>query len=183
MKLQLSRWMNAICLILLFGCGGENSSGPTFIPDQVNAAFTPSGFQSIQELSPIGQEFTPTLSSLDLVELFTEDFGNLHNGVGGELVVNIQRGTITGPIIATSLPVTLPDSFSGITHFNFPSSVSLTPGEIYVIEVTVASGDAWGVGMSSGPLSTYAGGGPILQGVSQTGYDLWFKEGQVHTVP
>ncbi len=179
MKVELSLWISVICLVLLFGCGGEDSSGPTFIPDQDNAAFTPSGFQSIQALSPIGQEFTPTLSSLDFVELFTEDFGDAHNGVGGELVVNIRHGTITDSIIATSLPVTLPDSFSGITHFNFPSSVSLTPGEIYIIEITVASGDNWGVGMSGVP--TYAGGGPILQGVSQTGYDLWFKEG--HTVP
>jgi hypothetical protein len=153
-----------------------------FIVDQINVAFTPSLFQNIRHFNPIGQEFTPTLSSLDSVELFTQDFGSAHNGLGGELVVNIRLGTINGQIVGTSLPVTLPDFFSGVTHFDYSSSVSLIPGSLYVIEVLVRSGDDWGIGSSGGPSSTYSGGNQILQGVPQAGNDLWFQEGQGHTI-
>ncbi|HIE43635.1 MAG TPA: hypothetical protein EYP78_02420 [Candidatus Omnitrophica bacterium] len=152
--------------------------GYSFIIDQSNDAFSPLLYQSIQHLSPIGQEFTPTFSPLQVVELFTTDL-DIDNGIGAVLLVNIHPWTITNPIIGTSSSVTLPDNFVGVTHFDFPSSVPLIPGNLYVIEAVVVSGNNWGIGSSGGPSSTYPGGRQILQGVPQPDNDLWFREGPI----
>lgn len=147
-----------------------------FTVDQVNDAFVPPLFDSIQLLSPIGQEFTPALSFLNVVELYTSDFAR-GNGTGASLFVNLRLSTITGAIAGTSSVLVLPDNFSGISHFDFPSIVSLVPGNLYVIEVIVASGDNWGLGSSGGPSSTYPGGNWIVQGVPGPNNDFWFREG------
>lgn len=136
---------------------------------------------SIQGFSPIGQSFTPMLSGLDVVELWTMDFDS-GNVPGVELYVNIRQSTIDGPILGTSNLLQLPDNFSGETHFTFPSLVRLTPGELYVIEV-VAVGSDWGIGSSGGPSSTYPGGTWIIMGVAGDNNDLWFREGLANTTP
>jgi hypothetical protein len=146
------------------------ASALPILPDQSNDGFIPPLGQNIQFFSPIGQEFTPALTSLDAVELFT-------NGIGATLVVNIRQDTITGPLLGTSLSVSLQDLFPGITHFDFPATVPLVPGQLYVIEALVASGDFAEIGSSGGPFSTYPGGNQILQGVPQPNNDLWFREG------
>lgn len=148
----------------------------SFTIDQSNDGFSPSLFQSLPSFSPMGQEFTPTLSSLNVVELFTSDFAQ-SNGTGATLLVNIRQGAITNPIIGTSSQVALPDNFDGVTHFDFSSTVSLVPGSLYAIEVVRVSGDNWGVGSSGGPSSTYPGGNQIFNGVPQSNNDLWFHEG------
>lgn len=153
-----------------------------FIVDQKNDNFTPSLFQSIQTLSPIGQEFTPTLNSLDFVELFTQDFGRSNNPLGANLFVNIRSGDISGSILGTSDIVSLADKFSGITQFNFSKTVTLNPEQKYVIEAKFASGsDNWALGSSGGPVSTYPNGNLIstVKGVttSNSKNDLWFREG------
>jgi hypothetical protein len=143
---------------------------------------------SIQILGPIGQEFTPSISGLDEVELWTEDFGP-GNGQETELQVFIRARTIDGPILGTSLVTSLPDNFQGITSFNFPDLVSLRPGELYVIQIIVLSGDNvllghnWGVGSSGGPESTYPGGTWIVLGQPEPGNDLWFREGFAGPTP
>jgi hypothetical protein len=145
-------------------------------------------WDSIQLLGPIGQEFTPSVSGLDAVELWTGDFTR-GNGVGALLQVNIRKATITGELLATSLPVDLPDSFDGVTHFDFPGLVRLTPNEMYVIEVLVV-GDNWVVthnwsaaSCGGGPDCGYAGGNWIIQGNSVPGNALWFQEGLAASTP
>ena len=146
-----------------------------FIIDQRNDDFIPPLFQSIQFFNPIGQEFTPTLPSLDSVELFTTDFG-----VGGpvDFFVNIRANSIIGPILGTSLTVSHAGPFERITHFDFPSAVPLSPGELHVIEV-LSTGLNGGIGSSGGPFSTYAGGRQIIEGLAEPINDLWFREGPV----
>jgi len=143
---------------------------------------------SIQILGPIGQEFTPAISGLDEVQLWTEDFGT-GNGQETELQVIIRARTIDGPILGTSLITSLPDKFQGITSFRFPELVSLRPGDLYVMQVIVVSGGTvlighnWGVGSSGGPGSTYPGGTWIIQGKPLPGNDLWFREGLANAAP
>ena len=169
-----TRTVLAAVILLAFWVSPATVSAHPFTADQVNVAFVPGLFDSIQILGPIGQEFTPTLPSLDVVELFTTDFSN---SLGADLLVNIRLSTITGAIAGTSSPLTLPRGFTGVTHFDFPSAVSLVPGNLYVIEAVVTSGGNWGIGSSGGPFSTYSGGNWIIQGVSRPGNDLWFSEG------
>src|SRR5262249_38318004 len=142
--------------------------------------------QNIRLFSPIGQEFTPMFPFLDVVQLRTQDFGLPSNGIGASLFVNIRSDTITGAIIGTSQTLTLPDGFgasgSALTEFHFSSLVPLVPGNVFVIEIVVASGDDWGVGSCGGLCgNTYPAGRQILLGVPQANNDLWFAEGT--TVP
>ncbi len=149
---------------------------------------------SLLFFSPMGQGFTPTLTSLSVVELRTRDFAP-KNSLGVNLVVKIHQGSFAGPIIGTSFTVTLPDGFGisdilgGVTHFDFPSPVPLTPGALYFLEVVLLSPATppynWGLLHNDnappfcGGLTAYAGGSMVFKGV--TAYlpemDLWFREG------
>jgi hypothetical protein len=137
--------------------------------DQANI-YPEGGGWNIIELGPVGQEFVPTMNALDVVELWTED-ANLPSGV--DLQVHIHSSTITGPIMGTSSTTTLPDDFKGVTRFDFPETVILAPGELYVLEVIVVSGDGWLVGWNS---DSYPNGSAIDLGVPNGQADLWFRE-------
>jgi hypothetical protein len=178
-KLQL--WKVLVGMISLGLCfPATNVRAQSFIVDQSNTNFDPRFllYQNIEFFSPIGQEFTPTLTSLNTVELVTENFDGAEPST---LLVNIRQGTITAPIIGTSLPITIPSGSFGsfsLNRFDFPSAVPLVPGSIFIIQVVpVLGGDRRGIGSTGGPLSTYPGGNQILGGVPQPNNDLWFEEG------
>ncbi|MGZ5435341.1 MAG: hypothetical protein ACXWID_05375 [Pyrinomonadaceae bacterium] len=139
--------------------------------------------------SPEGQSFTPTSNSLSVVELRTKDFAP-NNSLGANLLVKIRQGSMTGPIIGTSLTVTLPDGFGitdimgSITHFDFPTPVPLVPGNVYVLEVVFLSTDNWGLLSNgnappfNGGVTDYLGGQGFLQGTNPAPqFDLYFREG------
>jgi hypothetical protein len=160
------------------------ASAVPFTIDQRNDNFSPGLFQNISFFAPIGQEFIPALNSLDVVELFTTDFGG---SAGGNLFVDIHFDNIFGPVVGSSNILELPDGFSGISQFTFPETVFLNPEQRYVISVNTFEGsDFWGIGSSGGPNSTYPQGNQIItvNGVttSRAGNDLWFREGP-HQVP
>jgi hypothetical protein len=154
----------------------------SFVPDQSNMAlFFPSLVQNIQLFAPIGQEFTPTQPTLNVVQLRTQDFVP-NDGTGASLFVNIRAGTILGSVVGTSQIVMLPDSFGtaggALTEFDFSSNVPLVPGNVFVIELVHASGDMWGVGSCGGLCgNTYPPGRQILLGAPVPDNDLWFAEG------
>jgi hypothetical protein len=147
--------------------------------DQSNINFTPSLFQSIQVFSPIGQSFTPTLTSLDFFDVFTQDFVR-NNGIGATLEIEIFSGVLQ-TLLGTSRSTTLPDDYNAPTHFTFSTPIALVPGNLYSAQVIVLSGDNWALG-SSGSQS-YSGGDEILLGVPVTDNDLWFREGITVTAP
>jgi hypothetical protein len=159
----------------------------TFIVDQSNAELPPGLFQNIEVFSPIGQEFTPIFSSLNLVELITLAYPREQSGQI-DLFVNIRKDTITGSLLGTSSITTLPTTTFGageptVTRFNFASPVALVPNKIFVIElITPGASTLVGSGTtnySQGTFSTYAGGNQILTGQPVTFNDLWFREGLV----
>lgn len=151
----------------------------SFTIDQANDGFSGGTLNSLLFYSPMGQEFTPSLTTLGVFELYTEDF-DTNNGIGASLFVNIRQNTITGSIIGTSSQVALTDMFNGVTHFDFPSTVSLTPGNLYVLEVVHASGDNWGVLRGT---NTYPNGNVVLSGATESLSDMWFREGPVASAP
>jgi len=118
--------------------------------------------------SPLGQSFTPTLTSLNFVNLLTE------NG-SATVKVNIHLGSMSGPVLGTSQPTVIPFSISpGVSSFRFSTSVTLIPGDVYVIEPFVVCGNTL---IGSTGINDYVGGDQILGGATQANNDLWFQEG------
>jgi len=147
----------------------------------------PGSTAPISQSAPLGQSFTPSLSSVGFVTLFNEDLIG-HTGVGAEIYVNLHSGSITGPILGTTetldFPATLsgnPDQvFHGFETFDFSTPVSVTPDTQYYFEVVEASGgDPWSIGAEEA--YGYTGGNAIDFGIPSPGLDDWFREGIVET--
>jgi hypothetical protein len=91
--------------------------------------------------SHFGQSFIPTLPGIDYVEVMIGDFGS-------SLTVQILDGMVLfdglgGPIIGTSNPTYVdtvhPPTGTGqhqMIHFDFPTTVSVTPGNTYVFRLS-----------------------------------------------
>lgn len=169
------KWVGVFFVALTVGSlfSPSTVTAHPFTVDQSNVVDVRSGGFSIPVSGPIGQEFRPTLHSLDVVELFTSTPAPLPGGAS--LFVDIRQGTIGGLILGTSSTVSLPDFFQGVTHFDFPSSVSLVPGNLYIIAARLLSGLNWTVGTTVFP--TYPDGAAIIFGERFPGIDLWFQEG------
>jgi len=96
------------------------------------------GFPDFQ---PIGQEFTPSISDLAAVDLIVFDtVGGTPPGEVDTITVTIWSGSIGGNMIGQkSQQVTTigAESFNPRTiHFDFDSPLTLTPGNIYVIQAS-----------------------------------------------
>jgi len=167
-----SRGLLCVLALSLFAFPPPAGSHP-FSVDQEALPPIQAGW-SIRFLSPIGQEFVPAASSLDAVELMV---GNGDLPGPADLFVNIRHTTIDGPIIGTSLLLTLPFGTGGLTHFDFPSAVPLIPGEVYVIEVVFAGSDTSNPGIAGGYQPPYSQGRAIILGEPDPFDDLWFREG------
>jgi hypothetical protein len=135
-------------------------------------------FLVIQTNSPIGQSFVPSLSSVGFIRLSLDDV-NKGNNLGATMYINLREGSITGPIIGSTQPVFMPDSFENPTNFFFSTPVAVTPGTTYYFEPVVQSGDLWytvAYNYQYPNGSAYTHGSPIS-------WDLWFREGVVVPEP
>jgi hypothetical protein len=134
----------------------------------------------IQQLSPYGQSFTPTLSGIDFIRLNLND-NNPNNSAGATLYLNLRSNSISGTILATTAPVTLTNAFTGPVSFFLPTTTSLTPSSSYVFEIVAVSGsDPWNA--IAGELN-YPGGFVYANGFPAFASDLWFREGMVVPEP
>jgi hypothetical protein len=134
---------------------------------------------SIQALSPVVQEFTPSIGGLDVIEIWTEDGSfPVTNGVGATLQVWLRDDTTNGTVIAASQPRQLRDGWNFLTSFHFTNIVWLEPAKRYAIEVKVLSGDNWLI-HSHGDLFAppYPGGRYFLGGTVTERSDMWFRTG------
>ena len=95
---------------------------------------------------------------------------------GATVFVNLRSNSITGPILAVSDPVFMPNNFFGTTNFVFSTAVSVVPGVSYYFQPLVQSGDNWATYLTDG---SYGGGTAIGAGVPISDRDLWFREGVV----
>jgi len=136
-----------------------------------------SGFLNYQGQT-IGQSFTPSFSAVGFVALNLYDAGSLP--IGATVYVNIRSDSFSGPILGSSMPVTMPNQFFGITNFLFSTPLVVTPSVTYFFEPVVQSGDGWGSYVTDG---SYPGGTAISQGVPIPDRDLWFREGVVVPEP
>ena len=158
----------ATLLLLMISVAIRSAKADTIF-DQTNTTL-PLGSLclNLAVFSPLGLSFTPTLTSLNFVNLLTVD--------GSATVeVNIGLGSISGTILATSQPTVIPLSLvTSVSSFSFSTPVTLIAGDLYIIEPFVVSGDTL---VGSTDTNSYAGGTQILGGIAQPNNDLWFQEG------
>ena len=138
------------------------------------------GEWSLSFLGPLGQEFTPATTRLNVVEAWIS-----HGFVGTEpptdIVVRVRAGTITGPVLGQSAAATVTDGHFAPVRFDFASPVELTPGLVYVLEAAVVGGGGNPlIGGMDG--SSYAGGRAVAAGAPFDA-DLWFRTGATEDVP
>ena len=174
---NIMKWLRVVSIVTLFlRLSATNVLADPFIIDQRNDDFTAQGGFGFGA-SPLGQEFTPTFSGLNVVEILIGP--RSVNSVGG---VNIRIGSISGAIIGTSLATvdaTLPPG-PAVLRFNFASVVPLVPENIYVIELFLVSG---GYGPVFSDTDTYTRGRAIAFGNPLSSRDLWFREGILAAQP
>ena len=132
----------------------------------------------------LGQEFTPTLSSLDFVDLYVQ-VAVISTMSPFALRVEVRDDTINGPLLGTSFLSFSRTNFTGEVRLRFSDSVSLVPGQRYVLRPDV-SGKAdfiqFGVPRAeAGP--PYDGGRFLRDGIASPDLDLWFREGVVVPEP
>jgi hypothetical protein len=155
----------------------------TFQYDQqsLNHSIGANVLYNIQPNGPIGQSFTPLLSSVGFVQFDLYD-GHPNNGLGATLYINLRSNSISGPVLSSTDPVFLPDTVSGggVTNFLFSTAVAVAPGTTYFFEVVVQSSDLWR--LNTVP-DLYSGGTMLYQGAAQPLQDSWFREGVVIPEP
>jgi hypothetical protein len=174
MNSRLTQRLGLLALVILaVATSPAKADSITF--DQTNTTL-PLGtlFQNILVFSPVGQSFTPTLTSVNFVNLLTETGGST---TPFALELDIRSGSISGTILGVSQPTTiipLSPFDSIVTPFKFATPLTLVPGDLYVMQVVAVSGDAM---VGSTNIDNYGGGTQILGGVAQPNNDLWFQEG------
>jgi hypothetical protein len=178
----------AACLAVTLAASGTAAAD---LIDQSYLPTTGQGFNlEASENLPLGQEFQPTLGSLNFVDLWIGDAGT-NASIGANVQVNIRAGTITGAILGTST-AHVPDNLNlgggtALTRFLFASPVTLTPGSTYVIDasqiapivITPPADNNINFLWYGGPLnaSTYPNGRAIVSGTPQPNFDFGFQEG------
>lgn len=153
----------------------------TFIYDQQSSTDEtpfPAGGTVIQQFTPIGQSFTPANSSIGFIRLKLSDA--VVNTLGATLHVNLRMSSITGSVLGSKDPVSLPDQFAGTANFSFAAPLTVIPGTVYFFDVVVESGDLWKIDSYE---YNYAGGMAFAGGAAFPGSDLWFREGVVVPEP
>jgi hypothetical protein len=119
-----------------------------------------------------GQSFTPTLNAID--------FATFNLGVGGpssEIVFAtlLEGDGFGGNLLGVSNEVLVAPSVFASYEFDFSPSISLTPGEVYTLELNNGFDDLYALESDGNP---YAGGTEYnSSGVAQPRYDLTFAEG------
>ena len=134
----------------------------------------------------LGQTFTPSLNSLEVVELWLMDTGP-DDGTTNTLVLSIRE--LDGTVLGSSAPQTFSDSYGGgvpvLTHFDF-APIALVPGTKYVIGFDVTTTGAFvDLGIGGHDPGTYLQGGMRRwsTGIESQTIDYSFLEGPAARVP
>ncbi len=169
-------------VILLAGTLAASPQG--FIYDQSSSdeAHVFEGGADIFQNEPMGQSFTPSLRNVGFIRLY------LYNGLLGDtsaatVHINLRVDSVTGPLLAASLPVTIPGGagFAAPVNFFFDNTPGVTPGTTYFFQPIVEDNDNIGLNQSD---YNYAGGTGFLRGAPDPmNRDLWFREGIVVPEP
>ena len=169
-----------IIVVVLLGAFRALSQGTLVYDQQSTTGGRHEGVVNIQSSQPVGQSFTPTVTTVGFIQLETND-QIPGNSLGAVIFVNLRMDSITGQIIGQSDPFALPDNFEGATTFYFSLPVAISPGTTYYFQPVVQSGDSWSINESFA--YHYSGGSAILNGVASPTDNLYFREGLVAPEP
>jgi len=167
-------------LLTVFYARGQG----TFVYDQQSSDESRylEGGADIQQSQPIGQSFTPSLPAVGFIRLY------IYNGILGDtsaatIYVNLRTDSISGLILAATIPVSIPGGagFARPVDFLFASDVPVTPGVTYYFQPVVQDNNNLGLNQSF--LYNYSGGTAFFQGSPALNNDLWFREGIVVPEP
>jgi hypothetical protein len=169
-----------LVLALLLGClataPASVFAAPINVPDQQQTS--DNGQNALA--GPRWQTFVPGLTGLDVVELKLSGSG-IVDGVQEVLQVQIHDGAPTGAVLGSSLQVVLPDAFvMSVVHFDFPSVVSLTPGNSYAIQLAPVSPTSTSRSVRLSVLSDLYPSGQYYtspEAPSSGSGDMWFRTG------
>ena len=147
---------------------------PVPVFDQVNAGPPTNGILSRD--NDLAQSFTPSLDSLDFVDLAAQS----RTPTLQQVRVDIRSGGVTGPVIGMSEMLTLPLVGLGeLTRFPFPMPVALIPGSTFVIDLVHVSGGAGGWGATD---DSYPGGTGFVNNNEAIIEDFIFRTGRFEIV-
>ena len=127
------------------------------------------------------QSFTPSLSAVGFISLFIQNRFPEDNS-GALLLVNLRSNSVSGPIMASTLLVTVTNGIFAPETFFFDDPVPVTANTTYYFDLVRQNGgdETWTQNVS---LYNYAGGTYFFNGTSDPlGRDLWFREG-IYVVP
>jgi hypothetical protein len=165
----------AACAVVLFMA--QQSQAHPFVVDQSNAVGGGGGgvgYGPVSVLVSGGQSFTPALTSIDVAEF------DLRSDGSTDVLVKLYDGVgFGGLLLGTSASQTI--ALGGVGdfttyHFDFPSTIALTPGNPYLLQVEYVSGDD--AFIDYGESDPYLGGDALdLSGAPAPGFDMVFSEG------
>ena len=177
-SLQITFALTAFCAL------GQS----TFVYDQQSvpsdSTYIEGGVANILDVS-VGQSFTPSLSTVGFIRLIVEGGGPPPGGSSAMFYVNLMSDDITGPILASTDPVTIQPRLGTPSTFFFSTPVTVTPGDTYYFQVVEENGnDSWGIIYDSDWYRyPYPAGNAYFNGVVAPYWDLWFREGIVVPEP
>jgi hypothetical protein len=156
----------------------------TFIYDQQSSDENnyQEGGADIQQNQPVGQSFTPSLSTVGFIRLFIYN-GLLLDTSPADIAVSLRSSSITGPLLGVSATVLIPGGslFGGPVDFVFSNPVNVTPSETYYFQPVVLNNN--NLGLSRSLLYNYPNGTAFLKGSADSASDLWFREGIIVPEP
>jgi len=147
---------------------GSTAIAEEYLWDQTTYMAKPGTYLNIEWFSSIGQEFTPNLTNLEVVQF---EIVNVESPA--EFSVNIYSDSINGCLVGSSYTTTLPGNFDSTATFLF-ESLSLQPQHLYTMELVTSQGTAM-VRASYAP--NYLQGRGVLFGTPDEEIDLYFREG------
>jgi len=179
MKLKKS-FLQLLCLLFALHVCGQG----TFVYDQQSSDENnyQEGGVDVQQGQPVGQSFTPSLSTVGFIRLFMNNgvFGNISQAT---VLMNLRSNSVTGPILDTSRSVVIPGGvgFSGTVDFIFNAPIAVQPETSYYFEpVILDNNNLWANASYS---YNYPGGGLFVIGLPHPNRDLWFREGIIVPEP
>jgi hypothetical protein len=173
--------MKTVTLIGWLAAGARAFAQGTFLYDQQSSTNeAPLAYGSGSEIHSIlpstGQSFTPSFSELNFIRLKFADGGV--TPPGATISLNLRSDSITGTILGTTAPVTMPIGFAGPQNFYFPTTITLSPMTTYYFDLDVQANGRWYVDIYS---YYYRGGTAFARG-APVGAEYWFREG-LYIVP
>ena len=125
----------AICIVAAAFLVSTPCAYAELVPDQINDV-SPLGVSYGGPGYILSQGFTPTVGTVDAIDLRFRLGGSFPSG-GYQTTINLRSGPYNGPILgsATTLVRNQGGGLSGqLVRFEFPSPVSVSPGQTYFIE-------------------------------------------------